>query len=76
MLATVAEPNSVVASLSRGIGPPVPIEYCSACLPVRYTALPLALMQVSVAVPLPLWNTSPIRPPQPEVAPSGLEAWK
>ena len=39
-------------------------------------ALPLVLMQVSAAVPLPFWNTSPIRPPQPLVAPSGLEAWK
>ena len=31
-------------------------------------------MQVSVEEPLPLWNRSPIRPPQPEVAPSGLLA--
>ena len=33
--------------------------------------LPEALMQVSVALPLPDWSRSPIRPPQPEVAPSG-----
>ena len=38
------------------------------------TALALALMQVSVAVPLPDCSRSPIRPPQPLVAPSGLVA--
>ena len=58
------------------IGPEVVTEYCTAALPVRNTALPLTFMQVVVAVPLPAWNRSPIRPPQPEVAPSGDEAWK
>ena len=45
--------------------------YCTAFLPARYTALPDAPMLVKVALPLPDANRSPMRPPQPEVAPSG-----
>ncbi len=33
-------------------------------------------MQVSAELPLPDWYRSPIRPPQPDTAPSGLDAWK
>jgi hypothetical protein len=60
--------------LSNGTGPVVVTPYWTAVLPERKTLFPDALMQVSVAVPLPAWSRSPIRPPQPEVAPSGLEA--
>ena len=74
VLAAVEEPNRLVALLISGTGPVVPTEYCTAVRPVMNTALPLALMQVSVALPLPDWNRSPSRPPQPEVAPSGLLA--
>jgi hypothetical protein len=70
----VVEPNTVLLLPSSEIGPLVLTEYWIAVLPVRNTALPLALTQVSVAVPLPLWNRSPMRPPQPELAPSGLDA--
>src|SRR5512143_1551712 len=35
------------------------------------TALPDTLTQVKVALPLPAIRRSPMRPPQPEVAPSG-----
>src|SRR5574341_1596058 len=37
------------------------------------TALPETLTQVKVALPLPAMNKSPMRPPQPEVAPSAPE---
>ena len=43
-------------------------------LPVRNTALPAGLMQVRVAVPLPDCSRSPMRPPQPDAAPSGEDA--
>ena len=76
MPAAVAEPYSDEALLRSATGPPVPTAYWMADLPVRYTALPLALMQVRLALPLPDWSRSPIRPPQPLVAPSGLLAWK
>jgi len=39
-----------------------------------WTLFPAALMQVRVEVSLPDWKRSPIRPPQPEIAPSGLDA--
>jgi hypothetical protein len=42
-------------------------------LPLMNTALPLTLTQVKVAWPLDDRNRSPMRPPQPEVAPSGNE---
>src|SRR5258708_3521766 len=74
LLIAVVEPNRVPALPSRGTGPVVATLYWTAVLPARKTLLPDALMQVRVEVPLPDWNRSPIRPPHPEGAPSGLEA--
>ena len=45
--------------------------YCTAVLPAMNTALPETLTQVKVAFPLPATKRSPMRPPQPDVAPSG-----
>ena len=45
-----------------------------AVLPDRYTALPVTLMQVKVEVLLADMNRSPMRPPQPVVAPSAADA--
>src|SRR6218665_4222140 len=46
--------------------------YCTACWPDMKTALPETLMQVKVVLPLLDRTWSPRRPPQPEMAPSGM----
>ncbi len=66
-----AEPNSGFLMPFTGTEPVVVTWYCTALWPERYTALPATLMQVNVLLPLPAANRSPMRPPQPEVAPSG-----
>src|SRR5450432_2090689 len=66
-----AEPNSGAASPLKATGPDVETWYCTAVLPERKTALPETLTHVKVALPLPATNRSPMRPPQPEAAPSG-----
>ena len=53
--------------------PAVLTWYCTASRPLMNTALPLAFTQVKVVRPLLDRNKSPMRPPQPEVAPSGFE---
>ena len=55
------------------IAPDVVIWYCDVDLPAKKTALPLRPIDVNVAEPLLLANISPKRPPQPEVAPSGID---
>ena len=66
-----AEPNSGVLRPLKATGPDVETWYCTADLPDRKTALPETLTQVKVALPLPATNRSPMRPPQPDDAPSG-----
>ena len=67
------EPNSGVFSAASGTEPLAVTWYCTALCPDRYTALPAALTQVKVALPLPAANRSPMRPPQPDVEPSGAD---
>ena len=57
----------------KATDPAVDTWYCTASRPLMKTALPLTFTQVKVDLPLPDWNRSPTRPPQPEVAPSGSE---
>ncbi len=49
---------------------PVPTWNCAICVPDNHTALPAVDMLVKVALPLPDASRSPIRPPQPDCAPS------
>ena len=57
----------------RATAPPEPTWYCTADWPDMNTALPETLTQVNVARALLDRNRSPMRPPQPEVAPSGSD---
>src|ERR1044072_1487053 len=74
VLIPVAAPNRGEAFFRSGTGPVEVTAYWAAARPERKTLLPDALMQVRVAVPLPDWRRSPMRPPQPDVAPSGFDA--
>ena len=67
------EPNSGAAMPLNATGPVVETWYCTALLPERKTALPETLTQVNAALPLPATKRSPIRPPQPDAAPSGAD---
>src|SRR5258705_1528921 len=69
----VAEPNSGFLTPLSAAGPLGETWYCTAVWPDRNTALLDTLTQVKVALPLPASNKSPMRPPQPEVAPSGAD---
>ena len=51
--------------------PLVPSWYCTACCPLRNTALPVTEMQLNTLPPLPCSIRSPMRPPHPLRAPSG-----
>ena len=68
------DPNSGALMPFTGTEPFVVTWYCTAERPDRKTALPDTLTQVNVDCPLPAANRSPMRPPQPLVAPSGFEA--
>ena len=70
----VWEPNSVLVTPLIATAPAVDTWYWTACCPAMKTALPDALMQLKLALALLARNWSPMRPPQPEVAPSGLAA--
>src|SRR4051812_47329168 len=67
------DPNSALFTPLTAMAPPLPTWYCTADWPVRYTALPLTLMQVNVELPWPGANRAPMRPPQPVRAPSGSD---
>ena len=68
-----ADPNSGLRMASNATGPRGDTWYCTAERPDTNTALPDTLTQVNVALPLPAANRSPMRPPQPDVAPSGAD---
>ena len=53
------------------IGPDSPSWYCCTEWPVRKTALPHAETLVSSGCALADCSRSPMRPPQPDAAPSG-----
>ena len=68
-----AEPNKGDIGPVKATGPAVETWCCTAVLPERKTALPDTLTQVNVALLLPASNRSPMRPPQPDAAPSGAD---
>src|SRR5450830_737854 len=67
------EPNRGDFRPASGTEPLVDIWYCTAEAPDMKTALPDTFTHVKVALPLPLSNRSPMRPPQPDKAPSGID---
>jgi hypothetical protein len=67
------EPNSGALMPRKATEPVGATWYCTACCPLMYTALPLTFTQVKVAWLFDDRNKSPMRPPQPEVEPSGSE---
>ena len=69
------EPNMGATILWIGIAPPVgEIEYVSVLSPVRNRLSPAGEMHVNRELPFPEANRSAIRPPQPEVLPTGPSA--
>jgi len=75
------EPNIDVAPRPlTAVGPSAPIWNCVMVWPARNTALPVAETAVNTGWALAAISTSPMRPPQPERAPSGdrlcqVDAW-
>ena len=68
------EPNRLDFKPFSGTEPLVDTWYCTAELPDMKTALPDTFTHVNVELPLPDSKMSPMRPPQPDSAPSGADA--
>ena len=72
---TSAEPKiRSLLSVPMRIAPLVLTWYCWIDSPASHTALPAAEIEVNTGLPLLDASRSPMRPPQPRVAPSGASA--